>query len=68
MGDWESAEYADAQTYAEKLAKKMGDIDFEAGDSMCLSFGGDGDNGEYLIELLTQALIAVKTESGMSGV
>jgi hypothetical protein len=33
-----------------KIAKAIGDIDFEAfDDAMCLKFGGDGDTGEELM-------------------
>lgn len=38
---------------AERLARLLGDIDFQAcGDSLCLKYGGDGDNGDQLTYLL----------------
>jgi hypothetical protein len=39
------------------IVQKMADIDFANGDSLCLKLGGDGDNGEYLIELMEAALL-----------
>ena len=39
------------------VVQKMADIDFANGDSLYLKFGGDGDNGEYLIELMEAALL-----------
>jgi hypothetical protein len=41
---------------AEKLAHAIADYDFEHGDLLCLKFGGDGDNGEALIEALAHVL------------
>ena len=41
---------------AKAIVRRMGDIDYENGDSLCLKLGGDGDNGEYLIELMEQAI------------
>jgi hypothetical protein len=41
---------------AEKLARAIADYDFEHGDLLCLKFGGDGDNGEALIEALAHVL------------
>ena len=41
-------------TEAEKIARVIGDIDLKyGGDSFCLKFGGDGDNGEHLAYLLS---------------
>ena len=38
---------------AEQLAKEIADLDWLLfGDSQCLDFGGDGDNGELLIDLI----------------
>lgn len=38
---------------AEELARMIGDIDWLFnGDSLCLKFGGDGDNGEFLTYIL----------------
>jgi hypothetical protein len=41
---------------AEKLAHAIAAYDFEHGDLLCLKFGGDGDNGEALIEALAHVL------------
>ena len=42
---------------AERLARSVADFDFEFnGDAMDLCFGGDGDNGEMLIEALIFAI------------
>jgi hypothetical protein len=40
---------------AEKLARRVADMDYADGDSLGLKFGGDGDSGEILIELLAKA-------------
>ncbi len=38
---------------SEKIARAIGDIDYEVGqDSLGLKFGGDGDNGEQLMYAL----------------
>ena len=38
---------------AEELARIIGKLDFlYANDSLCLKFGGDGDNGEMLTYIL----------------
>jgi hypothetical protein len=38
---------------AERLARLLGDIDFQmCDDSMCLKYRGDGDNGDQLTYLL----------------
>ena len=38
---------------AKSLARKLGELDWEfQSDSLCLKFGGDGDNGEALTYLL----------------
>lgn len=34
------------------LAKEIGNYDYSHGDQLYLKFGGDGDNGEALIEAL----------------
>lgn len=34
------------------LGRRLGALDFENGDALCLKFGGDGDNGETLMYLL----------------
>ena len=39
-----------------KIVQAMADIDFKNGDSLCIKIGGDGDNGNYLIELMEQAI------------
>lgn len=39
---------------ARKLAEAIAQIDFdEFEDSLYLKFGGDGDNGEFLVDVLT---------------
>ena len=41
----------------ETLARKIGDWDFTHNDDyFCFKFGGDGDNGEMLIEALAALL------------
>jgi hypothetical protein len=45
------------------IVQEMADIDFVNGDSLCLKLGGDGDNGEYLIELM-EAALAKELEKG----
>lgn len=37
---------------SKEIASALADIDMENGDSLCLKFGGDGDNGEELMYLL----------------
>ena len=38
---------------SEAIGRALGDIDYEVlGDSLCLKFGGDGDNGEQLMYAL----------------
>ena len=38
---------------AEKLAREIADLDWLLyGDALGLDFGGDGDNGEFLIDLI----------------
>ena len=45
----------------ETLARKIGDWDFTHNDDyFCFKFGGDGDNGEMLIEALAALLEAEK--------
>jgi hypothetical protein len=36
--------------------KRAAQIDFDNGDMLDLNFGGDGDNGEFLIDALEAAL------------
>jgi hypothetical protein len=43
---------------ARTLVQWIADKDFESGDMLQLKLGGDGDNGERLIELLDEALRA----------
>jgi len=46
-------EGVDHEPEADALARWIGDMDFEHfGDSFCLKFGGDGDNGETLAYIL----------------
>ncbi len=45
---WEKG--LDHDPRSEKIARALGEIDFEVlGDSLCLKFGGDGDNGEQMM-------------------
>ena len=45
----------------ETLARKIGDWDFaHNSDYFCFKFGGDGDNGEMLIDALAALLEAEK--------
>jgi len=45
---WEKG--IDHDPRSESIARAIGQIDFDVfGDSMCLKFGGDGDNGETLM-------------------
>lgn len=38
---------------SEAIGRVLGEIDFDVlGDSLCLKFGGDGDNGEQLMYAL----------------
>lgn len=38
---------------SEAIGRAIGEIDFDVlGDSLCLNFGGDGDNGEQLLYAL----------------
>lgn len=53
---WQRIEELEAKLNPEKLARKIGAIDYGQGDFFCLDFGGAGDNGEWLIELIRQAL------------
>lgn len=43
-----------------EMVQWIADLDYLRGDNLCLKLGGDGDNGEYLIELLTQYFAARK--------
>lgn len=38
----------------EPLYKRIAELDFEQGDVFCFKSGGDGDNGEMLMDLLDQ--------------
>jgi len=39
--------------YSEAAIQGMADVDFKyAGDSLCIKYGGDGDNGEHMMYLL----------------
>lgn len=43
---------------AEELARLIGAIDYVyGGDAFCFKFGGDGDNGEWLIYLIEAAFM-----------
>lgn len=48
---WEKG--IDHDPRSEKIGRAIGAIDYEVGgDSLCLKFGGDGDNGEALLYAL----------------
>ncbi len=47
-----------------KLIQRVADIDFENGDCLQLKLGGDGDNGEYLIELIEEAMNQLQPPEG----
>jgi hypothetical protein len=48
---WEKG--IDHDQRSDRLARALGEIDFQVlGDSLCLKFGGDGDNGEQLLYAL----------------
>lgn len=50
---WESGK--EHHPLADKLARLIGEIDFyHCGDYFCFKFGGDGDNGEFLIWILSE--------------
>ena len=49
------------------LVKAVADLDFANGDSLCLKLGGDGDNGEILIEWLSDSLRAAGYPVGEEG-
>ena len=49
------------------LVKAVADLDFANGDSLCLKLGGDGDNGEILIEWLSDSLRAAGIPVGGEG-
>jgi hypothetical protein len=51
LNRWEKGIEHDSRSV--KIAKTVGEIDFDVlEDSLCLSFGGDGDNGEALMYAL----------------
>jgi hypothetical protein len=45
-----------AQVASRPLAESIGGYDFEHGDQLYLKFGGEGDNGEALIEAIDARL------------
>lgn len=48
---WEQGIPHDSRS--EEIAKAVAEIDYQqGGDSLCLKFGGDGDNGEQLLYAL----------------
>lgn len=61
---WEKG--MDHHPESEALVRLCAEIDFQLnGDSMCLKFGGDGDNGEafaYLLDIIFDARDNGETE------
>ena len=54
---WEDGDFDDEKPEARELVKILGDFDlFHNNDRFCIKTGGDGDNGEELIWMLSELI------------